>query len=583
MEKDDVISKMIELHGNDEDQIRFILSEERRLIVTASAGCGKTKSMISKIAYEIINKPDLNFKKFLALTFSVNAAIKIKEDTINTLPILLGDEKYDISKRLEVANYHSFSTKLIAKHGYALHEGLKNIERFKIVPDSRLLDHYLTDSEINYLVDFSTAINEVRFADVDRLESGYIEILNKLISNEVLTYNGLLVLAIKLLDIEPIKTFYRKYYPLIIVDEFQDTNILAFKLIKQLIDQENKIIFIGDDIQTIYGFLGAVPNIFNIVSDEYNMLSIELKTNHRFKDNETMKNLDKYLRKIFRDYKAIDDFKDEATINFGFYKTNAGEAQSIVRNMLEKVRSGNKVALLVRAKHNAENVINKLESEGIDYFNGLFSDTDTSYNHFHRMALDRFIMESGQSKSISKRTIDKVISHLYANKASIGDDIIFNSLLRLLSALFESTKASSLSKEDKYNKIVYILDNNCLKRIMNELEDDIILTTIHGSKGLEWDYVYIPEITDAQFPSNQSLCRYCRDSNSGIKYDKSCQFTFPQTLQDNFEGELSLYYVAITRAKKDVFLFANTEVNRFGYPKRRSCLTRLPNLNLNRL
>lgn len=585
MDREEIISKIRDIHGDDEEQINFILSEEKKLLVTASAGCGKTKSMISKIAFELVNTPNMNFKKVLALTYSVNAATKIKEDTEDILPLLLGSKDFDLNKKLDVSNYHSFSTKLIYKHGYILHDKLKNVENFLIVPETVSLGTYLVSSEIDTLIGYSRAINEVNIEEAERLEDEYVNILLiKLIPNEIITYNGLLLLAIKLLGVEIIKNFYIKYYPIIIIDEFQDTNYLAYKLINQLINDENKVILIGDYIQKIYGFLGAIPNLFNHMQSEYNMTPIELKTNYRFKDNVKMKNLDLYLREIFRNYKEMKSFDVEAEINFGFYSTGEAEVNAIFNNMLDKVSRGSKVALLVRAKSNANNVIIKLESEGIKYFNGLFTDTDAVYIKFHRIALDKFINESGSEKSISNRVIDKVIASVEQNKTSITkDDIVFNSLMRLLKALFESAKKNSfLSREEKYNKIIFVLNNNSLKRLMNEIDTDIVLTTIHGSKGLEWDYVYIPEITESQFPHYYALCKNCKSSDSGVQYQKSCEFTFPSHLQESFEEELSLFYVGITRAKKDVFLFANIEKNQNGYPKKRSCLTTLPNLVLNR-
>jgi len=586
MDRDEIISKIKEIHGDDQEQIKFILSEEKKILVTASAGCGKTRSMISKIAFELVNKPNMNFKKILALTFSVNAATKIKEDTAKILPLLLDSEDINLIKKLDVSNYHSFSTKLICNHGYTIHSKLKKVDDFTIIPESMsLLRKYLTASEINTLERYSRFINEVNVNEADKIEDEYVDILiKKLIPNGIITYNGLLLLAIKLLNINTVKKFYIKYYPIIIVDEFQDTNYLAYKLINQLIDDDNKTILMGDDIQKIYGFLGAIPNLFDIIKNKYNMTSIEFKTNYRFKDNEKMKELDFYLREIFRKYDDMDNFNNKAEINLGFYRTEKDEVKMIVNSMLDKVVGGNKVALLVRGKNNANAVISKLESEGIKYFNGLFTDTDIAYNKFHRIALEKFITESGSDKSVSKHVLDRVVTIVEQNKAPITSDyIIFNSLMRLLIALFESTKNSNMSREEKYNKVIFVLNNNSLKRLMNEIDEDIVLTTIHGSKGLEWDYVYIPETTESQFPHYWSLCQHCKTSNSGKQYQYHCQFTFPSHLRKNFEEELSLFYVGITRAKKDVYIFSNIDKNQNGYPKKRSCLTALPNLAIKKI
>lgn len=584
MNKENLILRLREIHGDDEDQINFILSDDQKIIVTASAGCGKTKTMISKIAYELVTTPNINSKKILALTFSVNAATKIKEDTTLVLPQLLGRDNFNIDKKLDVSNYHSFSTKILVKHGYILNEKLSNIANFTIVPENiGLLSQYLIASEVITLLDFLVAINEVNIELADNLEEEYIRILlQKLIPNSVMTYNGLLILANRLLKKQSISNFYKRYYPLIIVDEFQDTNFLAYKIITSLIDDSNRVILMGDDIQKIYGFLGAIPDLFKQVAEEYDITPMEFKTNYRFKNNEKMKKLDFYLREIFRKYDNMEDFNEEAEINLGFYKTNVGEADAIVNNMKEKIEYDSKVALLVNIKRNAENVIKKLESEGLRYFNGLFTDTDAVYIKFHRVVIEIFIRESGNWKSTSKRVIDKALAEIELKRSTItNDDILFNSLMRLLDALFKNVKESDLSREDKYNKIIFVLGNNSLKRLMNEIDEDIVLTTIHGSKGLEWDYIYIPEVTESEFPFYHALCKQCKNSGSGIKYDYCCEFTFPKHLKSKFEEQLSLFYVGITRAKKDVFLFANVDNNHNGFTKKRSCLTALPNLTIN--
>ena len=71
-------------HVGDVEQLRFVFSDDKKIIVTAPAGCGKTTAMVSKIAWELSSGHILSNKKVLAMTFSVNAAMKIK-DALKTL------------------------------------------------------------------------------------------------------------------------------------------------------------------------------------------------------------------------------------------------------------------------------------------------------------------------------------------------------------------------------------------------------------------------------------------------------------------------------------------------------------------
>jgi DNA helicase-2/ATP-dependent DNA helicase PcrA len=160
------IEKIVELiktiHSEDKEQIGFVLSDKKRIIVTAPAGCGKTRTMISKIAYELSTNKTMNLKKILALTFSVNAATKIKEDTIKLLPELLCNKDVDISRKLDVSNYHSFATILLRKHGFLLNEHFKEIQYFIILSESSsLLKEYLTPEEINVLLEYDNCLKKL--------------------------------------------------------------------------------------------------------------------------------------------------------------------------------------------------------------------------------------------------------------------------------------------------------------------------------------------------------------------------------------------------------------------------------------
>ncbi|MBM7556305.1 UvrD-helicase domain-containing protein [Halanaerobacter jeridensis] len=593
MKNKKAISKSIEdIHGKDEEQLDFIFSQKQRIIVTAPAGYGKTKTMISKIAYKIVTDPTIHHKKILALTFSVNAANKIKKDTNELLPELLDDENVDLSKKLDVANYHNLARILLKKHGYLLNKNLGAMDSFRIVSDySAVLKDYLSSSEMDILSEYDKCIKNFNgfekenIDNVEKLESNYFEILNEiLIPNEVITFNGLLLFSYYLLNKKSIRNFYQQYYKMIIVDEFQDTNYLSYRLLTKLMG-ENEIILMGDKIQKIYGFIGAIPDLFDHMAEEFNMEEMRFKTNHRFDDNEKMKKLDSYIRSIFLNYSEMDSFDKEAEMNFKFFKSNHKEAEFIVEHIKDKISDSDDVSILCRASYCTNEVIEKLEEQSISYFNGLFNDTDREYVAFHEKALDVFLEESGINQSIAKRVLSRVVDRM---EELLTEDIyeddtmyIYNSLLRLLKKLFQKTKAENISKNKKFEKISFVLENESLKHLMNEIDERITITTIHGAKGLEWDYVYIPRVTAYSFPTSKGLCKLCSAKQGKEEFDKCCKFQFLSSLREEFEEVLSIFYVGITRAKKDVFLFANMGLNRYGYHKKASCLIALPNLNYN--
>jgi len=80
-------------HNKDTAQLRVVFTNKNKTIVEAPAGCGKTKTMISRIAYLLATQRVPFPKRILALTFSVNAAYKIKKDVAENLPELLSTAK----------------------------------------------------------------------------------------------------------------------------------------------------------------------------------------------------------------------------------------------------------------------------------------------------------------------------------------------------------------------------------------------------------------------------------------------------------------------------------------------------------
>lgn len=112
-----------ECHGGDESQMDIIVSDEPRLVVEAPAGCGKTTTMVSKVAYIIAMGKIPKNKKILALTFSVNAAYKMKKDISKKLPAM-GLEQVkspdDLNKLMYISNFHGLSRRILSLYGYLI-------------------------------------------------------------------------------------------------------------------------------------------------------------------------------------------------------------------------------------------------------------------------------------------------------------------------------------------------------------------------------------------------------------------------------------------------------------------------------
>lgn len=122
-------------------------------------------------------------------------------------------------------------------------------------------------------------------------------VIRKLLPHDYITHNAVILMTLELFKKHvSVKAFYSNYYPLIIVDEFQDTNCIAWNLIEQLIGSNTKLLFLGDPLQRIYGFIGALPSLLDNATKQYSMKKVTLSKNYRFRNNMQMLLLDANIR-----------------------------------------------------------------------------------------------------------------------------------------------------------------------------------------------------------------------------------------------------------------------------------------------
>lgn len=566
-----------EKHSGDEEQLDFIFSDEPRIIVTAPAGCGKTTAMISKIARELCVGTISGNRKVLAMTFSVNAAMRIKDAVKKLLPDIVDDSKALLNK-VDIANYHNFAMRLLHKYGYILNNNFTNLSCFKIIDDSALNDlDLLSSTEKSEFKKLEDAIKNIDYNELcDSIDIYWNILSSKLVNSSIITYNGILVAAIKLLSIENISNFYSTYYQMIIIDEFQDTNLLGYLLMDKLITN-NKAIFLGDDVQKIYGFLGAINDALGTVLERYNAKTISFKKNYRFMNNERMKQLDLFIRDYVENYQLSERC---ATILLKKLISDSSEVEFISKGVRRILNTESNVAILVRAGWQGSIIVDNFEKEGIPFFNALYSETDDEYIKFYRIAVEEFhknVLGKAVQSALRKclKAIKNRENEIYSDSSK---KYVFDSLYKLLEKLFEVSKTWEGTSKERYINIDFNLSNKGLKHMMEYLDEKVVLTTIHSSKGLEWDYVILPQMNAAVFPSWKHVCKPCNDikgCDAGYDY---CISKFAPEMKRKMTEEMSTYYVALTRAKKEVFFTVNTGLNQYGHVKKTNCLVNLPNL-----
>ena len=413
-------------------------------------------------------------------------------------------------------------------------------------------------------------------------------VIQKLLPLEFVTHNAIIMLVLEILEkFEEIKKFYQHFYALIVVDEFQDTNSIAMALLNNIICEHTQLLFLGDPLQRIYGFIGAVPNIMSKAKEQYGLTKVTLSKNYRFNNNPEMLKLDRNIRlNAASEFLPKIDAKSIALLPGFWGKTQQDEAKQIA----EKVQSlmqdkATKIAVLFRSRgKNEELVEGELAKKQISFFYGMFTDEDIDYVQFHNKCLDAFIHRFGKQKNISKKTLVTFAERIRADYATITGRT-HESLLRLLDALVEKVAIdyADLPPEDKYTLLVDIFENRQLKQAMEYVDSQVILSTVHGAKGLEWDYVILGDIERWVFPSYYT-CSNC--PNKFLTYrTPRCVFPTEKTraFLDLALDELSVFYVGITRAKKQVFVAASAKrIDNYGNEKSSlfSCMVGLSGIKL---
>jgi DNA helicase-2/ATP-dependent DNA helicase PcrA len=381
--------------------------------------------------------------------------------------------------------------------------------------------------------------------------------------------------------------FYRKLFPVIVIDEFQDTNYLSWCFVKRLINADTKLFLVGDPLQRIYGFIGAVPNLINKAVCELEMNQIKLEKNYRFKDNANMLVLDKNIRANALNCLSP-AISGNAYVNLHLSDSHEHECDWLSEsvNQILSANQDERIAVLVQQRGVGINMImDALEQRNIEYFYALFSDDDEQYVEYHYKALDLFKDQVVNSRyhrvtrNLLKKTLIQ-ISRYYQSSASK----VVASLIDLTESFFKKIidEYSFLNDDEKYNFVCDTFENRALKQNMDAIDCRVFVSTVHGAKGLEWENVFIPDMEPYCFPNFYSLCGNC-DFNYGRRATSdTCKINIKYHDVDEFLEELSVFYVAVTRARKQLFFSASkSRYNNDGARKtsRVSCLLYLPGIS----
>ncbi|EFS3142553.1 UvrD-helicase domain-containing protein [Campylobacter coli] len=574
------------------------------MLILAGAGSGKTKTITTRLAYMIgeVGIPAINT---LTLTFTNKAASVMKNRALDLLnsnenPLLCTFHKFGLLflklhiERLGRKNNFiiidnddskKILKELINDDKTSPHQILQFISHFK--NESKSVQDVFNDLEL--LKD-----NEIKHQALQKIAIYYQNYQEYLLKHNFVDFDDLLLLTNTLLEND--QNFAKEqssFYRYITVDEYQDTNVLQYKILKNLCCVHENICVVGDDDQSIYSWRGAkIENILNFQSEFSNVKLVKLEQNYRSVGMilKAANNLISHNKK--RLGKTLLCTKDEGEdIQILSSDNEKIESASVAKKIKELLNTGiyaGEIAVLFRINALSRSIEEAFMKEKIPYkllsgmrfyerleIKDLICYLRILINPNDDLSFKRII--NRPKRSIGEKALQNLEDYAQKRKISLFEALcesdggvgIFslkkaqNEAKKFIQNIYKLREYSDLKKmienfeelfalqefyalqEDGDERVLNIDEfyasikekikeepQTTLEDILSEISllsdqdgiegECVCLMSVHASKGLEFDHVFIVGLEEGFFPLNES----------------------------DIEEERRLAYVAITRAKK---------------------------------
>ncbi len=284
-----------DLNSLNEEQRKALVATEGIVLVTAGAGSGKTRLLTHRILY-LIKELGISPYNILAITFTNKATNEMKERVVS-----MGGQGVWIS------TFHSMCVRILREHIQNIDGYTKNFSIIGDADKAKILKELLKAENVdddekdkvskhlenikNKGLDIDEYFDALEEMDKNKnlriyrkICFAYEEYLKK---NNALDFDDLLNKTLFLFhNYKNILKIYAERFQYILVDEFQDTNLVQYKLIKLLASVHQNLFVVGDEDQCIYSWRGAnFHNIFNLKNDFTNVQVFKLERNYRSTKN----------------------------------------------------------------------------------------------------------------------------------------------------------------------------------------------------------------------------------------------------------------------------------------------------------
>jgi DNA helicase II / ATP-dependent DNA helicase PcrA len=589
------------------------------LLILAGAGSGKTKTITSRLAYLLANGiPPSNT---LTLTFTNKAASEMRERALSMIE--------DISYPPLLCTFHKFGLLFLKFNIEKL--GRKN--NFVVIDTDdkkRILKSFGSDlpiglvaSEIsrykNSLMSPEVAWQKAEQASYKKIASLYEKYEKYIQDNNLVDFDDLLVLPYRILEANTdLAIEISERYRYIMVDEYQDTNDLQYKLLEKLCTTHNNICVVGDDDQSIYGWRGAnIKNILDFKECFTNTKVVKLEKNYRSTArilkaaNELIEHNRGRLGKVLSSTK--DEGKAIEIIESSDENHEASTVARRIKELIEKGVSPKDIAVLYRINALSRSLEEGLNRTGITYnmvggvkfyeraeIKDLISYLRLIANPHDDFSIKRII--NRPKRGLGKVTLDKITKEAFSQSISIYEYILNNeeALSNIVSkkalvALNEFVQKLQVLQEESTEERENLLDRLEelfeIRKYYNQLPDALDrVSNIDEFFGLFRDMMrhnpdmsvddFLNELalqSDQDKIDSENISIMSIHAAKGLEFD----YLFVIGLEEGFfplvgdgsdiEEERRLGYVAITRAKEELTL--SFSESRF-YRGRRAELTK---------
>lgn len=562
-------------------------------LVLAVPGAGKTTMLLERI--NNLSKIT-DTKKILTLTFSRTQAIDMKtrygKDNTNIMTIhafcylIIRNYLKKYNRELRILESEDTYNKYDLVRRIYLDINKKKMSREDI-------SNFFTETSYmkNAMLDESY-LKKVRIKNIEKVYQTY-ENFKK--SNHYIDFDDMQTLALRLLNenIKLLQSIHKKYQ-YFQLDEGQDTSLLQFNILEKIVGLNNNFMVVADDDQSIYSFRAADPYyLLNFKTYYPNAEIIIMNENHRSSKNISTlsgnfikSNKFRYEKNIIsnKDYgekvviKTLKDSYDQ----YNYIKNNLDPNKSTAILFRNNISAINLVSFFIEDEIDFsinEDFLDFFKSQIIDDFFDIirfsedFYDTESFENIYYKIKtfIKKTEIESLNFKPLNQDIFDFYYEILdYDRKNSLYD---IEKKLKHIKKLPFSRKISYIYKylgykeysalkankfaEEVINKDLFVESLVNFTKDVNSIENfdkkilklkkklklmtpsDLVLETIHRSKGLEYDTVFIVDMNKNEFPI--------------IDFDKNPE--------KNLEEERRVFYVAMTRAKEKLFILSTKKRN----------------------